>query len=350
MSDLPPPPLPADCDLQDFPFMPLHVARLRDSNLAAEEHPEACWYALLLWAASWHQVPAGSLPDNDAVLCRLIDLGRDLKTFRKHRAGALRGFTKCSDGRLYHSVVVEQALEAWTRKLDQRWRSEKARLKKADQRNNTQTPQPTFAEYVARDWPLSVPYMSPSRPDDVPGDEAAMSPGTPTEVPRENTSKRQRQGQRQGQYISPLPPDDGPAPAGAQQAEYVFAGRTIRLNQTDFDRWRSAYGGIPDLLAELQALDDWLQGESVSDSKRKGWFAAVSGMLCRKHEDALAAKQASAAMEKGFADRHPAVERSEQEMRLLLGDDEFERRAAARGAAAGSTNDTKQRVGEDHDA
>jgi hypothetical protein len=114
-----------DCDLQDFPFMPLQVARLRDSDLAATEHPEACWYAVLLWAASWHQVPAASLPDDEMVLTRLCGLGRDVKTFRKHRAGALRGFVTCSDGRLYHPVVAEQANAAWKEKLAYRDRKEK---------------------------------------------------------------------------------------------------------------------------------------------------------------------------------------------------------------------------------
>ncbi|MFV3464692.1 DUF1376 domain-containing protein, partial [Mycobacterium tuberculosis] len=104
---------PADADLQDFPFMPLHVARLRDSDLAAESHPEACWYAVLLWSAAWHQLPAGSLPAADAVLARLCGLGRDLKTFRKHRADALRGWVEAADGRLYHPVVAEQVLAAW---------------------------------------------------------------------------------------------------------------------------------------------------------------------------------------------------------------------------------------------
>lgn len=107
---------PPDCDLQDFPFMPLHVARLRDSDLAAEANPEACWYAVLLWSASWHQIPAASLPDNETILARLCGLGRDLKTFRKHRDEAMRGFVKCSDGRLYHPVVAEQALESWVKR------------------------------------------------------------------------------------------------------------------------------------------------------------------------------------------------------------------------------------------
>lgn len=105
--------------------MPLQVSRLRDSDLAATEHPEACWYAVLLWAAAWHQVPAASLPNDDMVLTRLCGLGRDVKTFRKHRAGALRGFAMCSDGRLYHPVVAEQANAAWKEKLAYRERKEK---------------------------------------------------------------------------------------------------------------------------------------------------------------------------------------------------------------------------------
>jgi hypothetical protein len=116
---------PPDADLQDFPFMPLHVARLRDSDLAAEAHPEACWYAVLLWAAAWHQLPAGSLPSNEAVLARLCGLGRDLKTFRKHRDDAMRGWSECADGRLYHPVVAEQVNASWTEKLAYRDRKAK---------------------------------------------------------------------------------------------------------------------------------------------------------------------------------------------------------------------------------
>jgi hypothetical protein len=164
---------PADCDLQDFPFMPLHVARLRDSDLAAEEHPEACWYAVMLWSAAWHQLPAGSLPDNETVLARLCGLGRDLKTFRKHRAGAMRGFILCDDGRLYHPTVAEQALAAWESKKQQRWRSECARIKKANQRHGTALPTPTYEEFIAG----ASPAPTPTGHDDVPGDTTACPSG-----------------------------------------------------------------------------------------------------------------------------------------------------------------------------
>lgn len=161
---------PPDSDLQDFPFMPLHVARLRDSDLAAEEKPEACWYAVLLWAAAWHQLPAGSLPDNDAVLTKLIGLGRDIRTFRKHRDGALRGFIKCDDGRLYHPIVAEQVIAAWESKLQQRWRTECARIKKINQRSGCALQMPTYEEFIA------------------PGYEGPKAPPGPSPVPEDNGS------------------------------------------------------------------------------------------------------------------------------------------------------------------
>lgn len=177
---------PPDCDLQDFTFMPLHVARLRDSDLASEEHPEACWYAVLLWAASWHQIPAASLPDNDTVLTKLIGLGRDVRTFKKHRDGALRGFVQCSDGRLYHPVVAEQAVISWRRKLEQRWKTECARIKKANQRNDTHLPLPTFEAFHAT---LPVSSRLPDVPSEInerPQGQGGVSPGTEGSCPRGN--------------------------------------------------------------------------------------------------------------------------------------------------------------------
>ena len=119
MSTPAPAPLtPVDCDLRDFAFMPLDVRRLRDSDLAGQESPEACWAAVLLWGAAWHQVPAASLPDDDKVLAHLAGYGRDVAKFRKVKAGALRGFVLCEDGRLYHPTVAEKAIEAWSQRQD----------------------------------------------------------------------------------------------------------------------------------------------------------------------------------------------------------------------------------------
>lgn len=116
MTDLLKPLTPADCDLRDFPFMPLDVVRLRDSDLTAMETAEAFRAAVMLWCASWHQLPAASLPDDNRVLANLAGYGRVVKEFEKERDGALRGWVRCSDGRLYHPVVAEKAMIAWQAK------------------------------------------------------------------------------------------------------------------------------------------------------------------------------------------------------------------------------------------
>lgn len=114
---------PPDCDLQDFLFMPLDVRRLRDSSAATAENPEEFRAAVLLWCAAWHQVPAGSLTDDDKDLASLAGFGRFVSEWLKVKAGALRGFVACADGRLYHKVVSEKALEAWGERLVWRKRS-----------------------------------------------------------------------------------------------------------------------------------------------------------------------------------------------------------------------------------
>lgn len=126
---------PPDCDLRNFPHMPLDVVRLRDSDLAALESPEACWAAVLLWCASWHQMPAASLPNDDRVLANLSGFGRVVKEWMKVKDGALRGWVLCDDGRFYHPVIAEKALSALESKYKQEWRTEIARIKKHNQRH-----------------------------------------------------------------------------------------------------------------------------------------------------------------------------------------------------------------------
>lgn len=124
-ADRPEPLVPAEVDLRDFAFMPLDVTRLFNSRFHAVATDSEWRAGVTLWCKSWQQVPCGSLPDDDIELCRLAELGRDLKVWRKLRENALHGWIKCSDGRLYHPVVTEKAADAWTKK---RKASEKGRL------------------------------------------------------------------------------------------------------------------------------------------------------------------------------------------------------------------------------
>jgi hypothetical protein len=110
------PPVPPDVDLRDFAFTPIFRARLFGSSFHARADDSAWRAGVTLWLKSWDQVPAGSLPDDDIDLCRLAELGRDLRAWRKLKSGALHGWFKCNDGRLYHWVVAEGVLEAWQRR------------------------------------------------------------------------------------------------------------------------------------------------------------------------------------------------------------------------------------------
>lgn len=110
--------VPVEVDLTSFAFMPLEVHRLLTSTtwIEAAENPKVAHAAMSLWCQSWHQRPAASLPDNDAVLAHLAMC--DAKTWKSIRIKVLAGFVKCSDGRWYHPVVAANALEAWERQQE----------------------------------------------------------------------------------------------------------------------------------------------------------------------------------------------------------------------------------------
>ena len=121
---LPPPPLPPEVDLRDRRYMPLLVGNLLGSDTWLIASGDEAKAMVTLWARAWHQVPAGSLPDDDRLLSALSGAGAKWPKLRKV---ALRGFVKHDDGRLYHPVIVEQARAAWGLKDAQRARTEAAR-------------------------------------------------------------------------------------------------------------------------------------------------------------------------------------------------------------------------------
>jgi hypothetical protein len=117
---LPDPPVPPYVDLRDFPYTPIYRARLFGSEFHACVADDAWRAGVTLWLKSYDQVPAGSLPKEEVALCRLAELGRDLKTWRRVAAEAMRHWFEASDGRLYHHVIAELVMEAWTLKQARR--------------------------------------------------------------------------------------------------------------------------------------------------------------------------------------------------------------------------------------
>lgn len=121
--------VPAEVDLRGMAFMPLFGDRLFKSTTWIEACAVARAGALqLFWHAFAHEVPAGSLPDNERVLADHAGLG--LKVFRRVRVQVLRGWVKCNDGRLHHPVLAEIAIEAWSARVSHRARTLKWREKK----------------------------------------------------------------------------------------------------------------------------------------------------------------------------------------------------------------------------
>ena len=110
--------------------MPLHVLRLRDSEFTSEVSAEAFRAGVLLWCAAWHQVPAGSLPNNDKTLSTLAGYGRVVKEWEKVKDEALYGWVLCDDNRWYHPVVCEVAMESWVSKQEYNYKKFADRLRK----------------------------------------------------------------------------------------------------------------------------------------------------------------------------------------------------------------------------
>jgi hypothetical protein len=277
---VPEPLTPHDCELQDFKFMPLDVARLRSSEQNSDVTPEANWAALMLWAASWHEVPAGSIPDNDgwiAKACGYVSRGTVDPQWTQVKPGALRKFVLCTDGRLYHPVVAEKALEAWSAKLEQRWRTECGRIKKHNDRHELKgaqaVPKPTYDEWIAAGRPTGQPLPVPS---DKPATFAKRPKGQGQSVPRETHSKGQGEGQGQGLMENP----SGSEAAAPRATRKPPAGFEVTAAMVE---WAADKASLLDrnmLRRETDKFRDHTFKFAISD-----WIGAWRNWMRRAHDD-----------------------------------------------------------------
>jgi hypothetical protein len=99
--------------------MMIDIQRLFGSDFDAMEDDSAWRFGVTLWLKSFHQLPAASLPDDDRHLAKLCGLGRDISSWLEVKDLALANWVRCDDGRIYHKVVAEVALECWIDKLTQ---------------------------------------------------------------------------------------------------------------------------------------------------------------------------------------------------------------------------------------
>ena len=239
----PEPLVPPDVDLRGMPFMPLDVGRLRDSDLAIEASGDEFRAAVLLWCASWNQVPAGSLPRAEQPLAAYAGFGRDVKGWRKVSAGALRGFVECADGRLYHPVVAEKALDAWAQRVEHRKGKENENDRKRREREERSAMFEALraaGQVLTWNTPTKVlreAYAALGKDGDevVTGHAPVTVTGHAADTAKTGTGNGEGQGQGQGQGIEPpvVPPLDGerdrPAKKPAAKAERAKPKRALPL-------------------------------------------------------------------------------------------------------------------------
>ena len=92
-----------DTNLADYESMPFSVQMLTRSSLALSESPVVYKATIMLYAESWHQVPPGSLPNDDLALAILCGLGNDYPALKSK---VMRDWFLCSDNRLYNYTVA----------------------------------------------------------------------------------------------------------------------------------------------------------------------------------------------------------------------------------------------------
>jgi hypothetical protein len=120
------PPYPDDLRARSYsPIFDLQ--RIRQSSTWLSASPEVRPWLVLLWLLSWESIPAGTYPADDAVI--IARLGCQPEFFKMYRDQLMRGWYRCTDGRLYHPVITEQVLEMlrtrrYATERQKRWREE----------------------------------------------------------------------------------------------------------------------------------------------------------------------------------------------------------------------------------
>lgn len=271
---------PPDCDLQDFPFMPLMVARLRKSKawVKARRNPALGFYMVNLWMAAWHEVPAGSLEDDDDVLADAAMC--ETAKWPKVREEVLRGWVKGEDGRLYHPVVCERALEAWQAKGERRERNDHENDRKRREREERAQHFSALKEAgIHKPWNTSltdlrkaVHDLSGGQVSD--GPAAVRNPSRLREGQGEGYGERQGQGERQGSS-SEAKASGGKPPMTPEEIIFGYGLSLLTNAGTPEKQARSFLGGLRkgrDDADVVNALRDCIRAKPLQPLE---WLAAA---------------------------------------------------------------------------
>lgn len=162
-----------------MPGFMLDTEQLRQSELWAISTGEEFKAAVGLWCRAWLQKPPGSLPHDDRVLASWSGAG---KRWAKVREVALRGFVLCSDGRLYHPVLCQDAHRAWGRRTSYRERASNAAAVRWEGRKQSSSNASSNASGMLKRAQVQVQR---ERQGDTPAAPAAVVAPPPSQPPPE---------------------------------------------------------------------------------------------------------------------------------------------------------------------
>lgn len=123
----PQPLVPAEINLETFPWAPVRLAFLSGHPLALAQQAEPFRALVLLIAQAWRQQPAMTVPDDDIQLASMTGFGRDIEAWLTVRDPVMQGWTLCSDGRWHHPELAAWAQQSWdAKKSDERFRAKQS--------------------------------------------------------------------------------------------------------------------------------------------------------------------------------------------------------------------------------
>ena len=123
----PAPLVPAEINLETFPWAPVRLAFFSGHPLALAQHAEPFRALVLLIAQAWRQQPAMTAPDDDTQLASMAGFGRDVDAWLAVRDVVMHGWILCSDGRWHHPEPAAWAMQSWeAKKSDERFRAKQS--------------------------------------------------------------------------------------------------------------------------------------------------------------------------------------------------------------------------------
>lgn len=260
--------------------MPLKIAQVMQSETFGLSTGDEFKAAFALWCASWMEVPAASLPNDD----RMLDFLSRSKVWKKVKVVAMRGWVLCADGRLYHPVIAANALEAWEKRTEwrdkedsknerqQRWRDQCKQLA-AQLRDIGVTP-PKGASLETLKRLLDEHGVDVEASTGVDGEASTVDAG---EIAKTETVK----GQGQGLEEPPIPPEGGkPSRRKPTVALQTFLDECKAEGRKPIPEGASVFAyaeqsGIPPAFLRLQWLE--FKDRYADGSKRyKDWAGVFS--------------------------------------------------------------------------